>query len=190
MNHVCVLLHGSNEHPKDVSWVEQLALIIQPKAQSIQFIPRKYNYIMKAPLLIPKFRERIIEEQRKYFNKLYEIVGRQTKISVVAHSFGVHQVLELLPDFKFYNLVFLMGVGDQHFNWNDYELNFNRVLNYWSPVDTEVKRCPFGKIGQTGHINRHPRVDGVRTRWTHDSFRFDLQNLAEWWTKSGGIFNR
>ena len=190
--HICVILHGSKVDPKLTSWPEKFEWIIQPKAPSVEFVTRKYGYVNEWRTVIKSYRNSWIKEQLIYFNHIKAYCGPGTKVSVIAHSFGPWLISQLLPKFEFHNIIYMMGAGDENYDWNEVDQQFNQVLNYWSPNDTIIKKSPYGRIGYVGHWFPHERVKSIKTRWAHHEFQDDanLHTLSQEWTSPGGLFNR
>ncbi|KKL57446.1 hypothetical protein LCGC14_2235290 [marine sediment metagenome] len=190
--HICVILHGSKVDPKLTCWAEQLEWIIQPQAPAIEFVTRKYGYVTEWRTAFGGYRDRWLEEQLIYFNHIKSYCGPTTKVSVIAHSFGPWIIGKLLPKFEFHNLIFMMGAMDENYDWNEVDQQFSRILNYWSPNDTKVKKSPYGRIGYVGHQFPHERVKSTKVRWTHDEFQEDsnLYLLSKEWTSPEGLLNR
>ena len=205
MTHVCILLHGIETDPQTRSWTEEVQARYQ-RITPIQLIPRKYGYVSGLQVWANAFaRKEAVDHEEAYFRGvegqltgLFEDLEPGTLVSVVGHSLGGYIITALLKrGLKFHRIAHIWGATVSNFNWQAVEGNFDRVRVIWSPKDEilqassvgvgEDPELALGLLGKEGPSILHPRVESIKTDWTHNQF-MDLtperdklwKNVFEW----------
>ena len=188
MNQVCVLVHGIETDPQSRSWVEEVQARYQ-RITEIQLIPRKYGYVSGPAAWFSAFKRReVVDHEEIYFRGvegqltgLFEDLAAGTKIHIAGHSLGGYIITALLKrGIKFGRVAHLWGSTVAGFNWYAVEENFDRARVYWSPndeiltasqvADKEDPELALGLMGKEGPSVPHPRVESIKTDWTHNQF--------------------
>ena len=172
--HFCVILHGIEYDPSEVSWVEDF-YIDSAHLTEVELFPEIYGYVKGWHIYLNStYRERIVNQE---VDALFRLQSRllewdtQAKFSVLAHSLGATIVQEALEQgFMFHNIILMMGAFDECFLWVLHQNQFNNVFVYWSPNDEEIGWSRWGKQGLVGSLTTHPRVFDRKTTWTHNEF--------------------
>ena len=192
MNHVCVLLHGVECDPKDRLWSEEVEAKYQ-QITPIFLITRKYGYVRGLGVWFNAFtRQEAVDHEETYFRGLQDDLGSETRISVAGHSLGGYIVTALLKrGIKFHRIAHLWGSTVSDFDWQPVEANFDQVRVYWSPGDEvltassvavdEDPELALGLMGKEGPSIPHPRVESIKTNWTHNQFMDLTKERDEFW---------
>ena len=178
MRHIVIILHGIEALPSDVLWSEELAWRLSPLCPALEIHSRKYGYVSGSSVWWNWGfkRDRVVDHEAEYFDRLRKDIGRDAKVSIICHSLGGYVVHKLLErGFSFYRIIELYGAGDENQDWSVIENNFDRFYVWFSPNDEILPKSNFGKIGLVGPTNRHPKVVRVRTKDGHTSWMEDAE---------------
>ena len=199
MRHVCVLLHGIETDPKTRSWVEEVQARYQ-RITPIQLIPRKYGYVGGPTAWFSAFKRRgVVDHEEIYFTGvggqltgLFEDLEPGTKVHIAGHSLGGYIETALFKrGIKFGRVAHLWGSTVSDFDWHKVDNCFDRVRVYWSPndeiltasqvADKEDPELALGLMGKEGPSVHHPRVESIKTDWTHNQFMDLTDERDEFW---------
>lgn len=111
---VFVLLHGIRTGGE---WQDRIAQHLESEHQ-ITVVPCKYRILNVLSFLIPMFRGKTLDAVERHLNDVCDLYP-DSKIVVVAHSFGTWAVAELLKHqkVKVDRLLLCGSVVPQEFNW-------------------------------------------------------------------------
>jgi len=194
MNHACacVLLHGIEADPKDRLWSEEVEATYQ-KLTPIPLMTRKYGYVGGYRVWFSAFQRReAVDHEEAYFRGLQDDLGPGGLISGAFHSLGGYIfTASLKRGIKFHRAAHLWGSTVADFDWYAVEDNFDRVRVYWSPNDEvltassvavgEDPELALGLMGREGPSVVHPRVESIKTDWTHTQFMDYTEERDKLW---------
>mgnify|MGYP003394816278 CR=1 FL=1 len=188
MNHVCILLHGIKCNPADRLWNEEVEARYQ-RITPIQLIARKYGYVPGESVWFSAHARRtVVDNAEAYFRGVYgeragllEDIEPGTLVSIAGHSLGGYITTALLKrGIKFHRIAHLWGSTISDFDWHKVDGNFDKARVYWSPNDEiltasavavgEDPELALGLMGKEGPSVAHPRVESIKTDWTHTQF--------------------
>ena len=69
--------------------------------------------------------------------------------------------------------------GDENFDWQMHERQFDLGWVYWSRNDEVIPWAYYGKLGAVGPAQKHPKVQSIETNMRHSEY-FDQRNFKYW----------
>lgn len=118
VKHIVVLIHGIRT---DAPWFGKVKSILKEEDPSIFCCYAGYEFLDIFRFLTPFFRRNKVEKVADQIKKLKEIYPN-SKVSIIAHSFGTYIFSEILKkeEIDFYRVILCGSIVSLNFNWGEY----------------------------------------------------------------------
>jgi hypothetical protein len=192
--HVVILVHGIRTFG---AWQDRLNILIDEHKPGVDVLVYKYRYWSIFAFIVPFLRILAIRPLRRFLAKRKAEWGEDTRVDIVAHSFGTHITAWALRGLteedrpKIHTLVLCGSVLRQLFPWDTLlgpDGCVRRVVNdcgtkdVW-PVVAQWFVIGMGIAGRRGFAGITGRAHGLVNRYFkfgHSGFFTDAF-MEEWW---------
>lgn len=175
---VLVTIHGLLSH---ASWNSELVPIFSNDGWTVA--PYYYGYITPDILLRKGEIRKVVDNFREWIQSIKDqyCQSPDTKISVIAHSFGTYIIGAYLagfegdPPVQFESIILTGSILSENYDWDKMEKTYSvgNVRNEIAPNDQWVKWMPdsswikldelFGKAGTKGFSSTSPMLEQITT---------------------------
>ena len=161
--HLVITVHGIRTYG---DWQDQLKTLLESAESGVTVRMYRYGFYSSFAFLIPPVRWLQARQFRKFFEQEVRSVPADTRIDLVAHSFGTYlaaRALPYLPDGRKINTVIFAGsVLQPAFPWYRYiqSGSVGRVVNEcgWDDSVLLLCQCTALLMGMAGRIGFHGMV--------------------------------
>lgn len=163
MNHRVLLLHGIETitgKSEEENWPTRLELLwdhydIDFKVFSWVWSGLYLNRVWGVLTWLPFYRRKLNQNVLNNLKKIQEwpanITRQESKLSVIAHSYGGTIIQAALEQgWHFHKIILLATTMDEYFDFQKYEDQFEEVHIFWSPADNVLSGSTYGQQGKVG----------------------------------------